>query len=216
MGSSRLNEQDHGRCVKRLDAILENKEIVAAVVAAAEGELLAAPSKDCSIDTAFIADVSAKVAALGKTLLSQAKSKSRNISVCDFGGSPMMVVPAKEALVTIIGRPGANMGMIAGVALDTARELAAKINLTTGTEAPKQEKAAKAKPQKETAEQAKPQKETAEQAKPQKETAEQAKAQEEALQEEKKDFVFDADGFTARVLGALGEQEKRQPQTGET
>lgn len=126
MSPNPLSEDVRGQCVQRLDALLENSEIITAVLATAKGGCLAAPSYYNGIDTMQIAALSAMLSSVGSNLA--AGAPSRGVCICDVKGHPMVVLPVKRMLLSVIGRKGTNMGMVAGVAQDMADKMAERID----------------------------------------------------------------------------------------
>ncbi|HXH73304.1 MAG TPA: hypothetical protein VNI58_10860 [Mariprofundaceae bacterium] len=168
MSSYRLDELQRGQCVTLLDDILESPEIVAAVLETADGPRLAASNRDRGVDTFQVAALSAMLISLGNSLTGSRTPASHDVAICDLKGSPMVVLPAGKALLSVIGRKGANMGLVVGIARNAAPRLAEII----------------------------------------------ARAPIDRPREEKKGFVFDADGFTARVLKDVEERKHGLPEGG--
>jgi len=139
MATQQLNEQARSRCVRRLGAALEHPGIATAVLASTEGLQLAAPDRSHGIDTMHVAVAGARISAVGRSLAGS--PERQGVSVCDLAGSPMVVVPVGPALLIVIGRPGANIGMVAGTARDTAQAVTPCVSTMLGDRAPTQERA---------------------------------------------------------------------------
>jgi len=127
MASYLLGMHQCDQCNKFLDVILESEEIAVAVVADRKGGLLAEPGREYGADAARVADLAAKVIGLGNELAKVQSPSSQDIAICDLKGSPMVVLPAGEALLCVVGARKANMGLVVGIARDAARKLASMI-----------------------------------------------------------------------------------------
>lgn len=182
MGFRQLTGHEQAHFEKRLDAVLENPDIATAVLATSDGLQLAAPSISHGIDTMHVADACAKIAAVGRQVAGLSAASPRGISVCDLAGSPLVVVPLGPALLAVLGRQGTNMGMVASTARDTARRLVDGLKSVIEAKVPSAE--------------------------PQPKETQQVVDEAQKADEEYQGFVFDADGFLARVLGDLESKGK--------
>lgn len=133
MNPNPLNEYERNQCGKRLNAALESPEIAVVVLATLEGRRLAFASHVGTIDSMQIAALSGMLSSLGSNLADGAPSSV--ICICDIRGYPVVVVSAGRMLLTVVGHKSANIGMVAGVAGDVARDLHARIG-NTGNDVP--------------------------------------------------------------------------------
>lgn len=190
--ASSLNERDRGLCIKRLNMMMESPDIVAGVLATTKGSPLAAPDRDSGIETRRIAAFGAIMWSIGESL-EPSKKPSRGISICDLKGFPVVMIPAGVAQLVVIGRKGSNIGMVAGIAQDVARDIASKIGKIIEEEEAKPAAKQEAKP-----------------AATQPDKQEAKPVAKPVLQDADDDegFQFDADALTERVMSALQERKE--------
>lgn len=125
MNTFSLEKQSLRLCQERLDSMVDDNHIVTAVLSAPDGRLIASARQNR-------AHAGGDIARMSQLLLAVAadeQSSYRNRVVCDLKGRPMVILYVGMLILTVIGKLDANMGMVVGIAEQSARELRSLIRL---------------------------------------------------------------------------------------
>lgn len=170
---------------QRLKGSIDSGDIVASVLSTRGGRPLAWGNKFHGIKPEDIAKLATSTTNLGSLLMKEEDASRFNRIICDVNGSPVIVTEVQKLLLTFVGEKHANIGKVAGIADHMANHF--RKNIIIDVKA--QKDVSKSGQDKKPAGTAVPDME-------QETTG--------SVQDKVNDrFVFDAEGFTAKVMADL-------------
>ncbi|HXH71418.1 MAG TPA: roadblock/LC7 domain-containing protein [Mariprofundaceae bacterium] len=106
---------------KSLEKFLGDFELAdGAVLSTGDGLLIASAAQNASIEPDAIAAMSASMLALADTLVGQAGRAYADNLISEAESSTLVILHAGELILTVVGRPNVNIGMILSAARRTA------------------------------------------------------------------------------------------------
>ena len=125
MSSCALNKKETKKCRKTLETLVhDSNAIVASVLSSPDGLLLAhACDEQFELEADAVAAMSASIISLTDALAGQAGQAMSDKVISDSQDSSLVILHAGSLILTIIGTPDANMGMVLTSSKRVAEEI---------------------------------------------------------------------------------------------
>jgi len=122
--SETLDETQTQACQKILQDLVMNNDIIdTAILSSPDGILVASAGIDTELDV--VAAMSASLISLSDAISSRTEDGRCHKAFCESDDSLAVVIHAGEHILTVIGKPESNMGMILTQAKTTGKSICA-------------------------------------------------------------------------------------------
>lgn len=121
---SEVSDVEAQACQKDLEDLINRFDSVAgSVLSTPDGLLIACASRSDGIESDAVAAMSASLLSLADALAGQAGRAFADNVISEAESSTLVILHAGELILTVIGQPGINIGMVLSAAKATANKL---------------------------------------------------------------------------------------------